>query len=80
MNFLTRPIIENMFFLQDVKKELNLTDEQFKEFQRGVTSNEEMENLNHRRILRKLERKRTKKDLKCNVKDSCIQQQQVTID
>ena len=57
-----------------MKKEFKLTDEQFKEFERVVKSNEEIENLHHRRIQRKLERRKRQTEMKCEAKNTCIQQ------
>ena len=61
-------------FLKDVKREFHLTDEQFKEFQRVSNSTETMENVEHRRIYRKLERRKRQHELAINRNNNCIQQ------
>ena len=57
-----------------MKKEFSLTDEEYEEYQKVVDSNENIENLNHRRIHRKLERMKQKHDLKNQRQNSCITQ------
>ena len=62
--------------MQDVKKEFNVTDDQFKQFQEVAESNEGIENLAHRRLHRKLERTKRQNELKIDSpgKDNCSQQ------
>ena len=57
-----------------MKKELSLTDEEYEEYQKVIDSNESIENLNHRRIHRKLERMKRKHALKNERQNSCITQ------
>ena len=51
-----------------------MTDKQYEEFQQVVNSNENIENSNHRRIHRKLERRKRINESKNERKNTCITQ------
>ena len=59
---------------QAVKKDYNMTEEEFREFKEKVKTDQEAKQQTRDKIERKLEKRAAKKELKKNVKDSCKQQ------
>ena len=60
--------------LKAVKEDFKMSDADVREFKKVVESDQEMKNLFHRRILKKLERKKYQTDLKEGMKNTCSQQ------
>ena len=61
-------------FLQAVKEDFKMSDAEVREFKKVVESDQEIKNLFHRRILKKLERKKYQNDLEADMKNTCSQQ------
>ena len=72
--YLTQPGImnnDNFPLFQDVKKEYNMSETDFREFKQKVREDEEDQERKGQKFEKKLERRAQKKELKKNVQDSC---------
>lgn len=63
--------ISIVFFFQAVKRDYNMTEEEFVEFKQKVASDQAEKQRTQVKIEKKLEQRQAKKEIKKNVKDSC---------